>query len=139
MTIRDHRPTNTQPPDGLSAENRALLEREEGACLFAQNFDQQGARFYPENINHLLNAARAEGPTPKPPVAGSEQEEGQDNVLLREVVNRLEDALRQIADGTYPPTRQETGNCPHGTARYHDCIDCVQDFARAAIEAKEKP
>jgi hypothetical protein len=52
-------------------------------------------------------------------------------------IERLEDALRQIADGTYPPTRQERGDCPHGITLNEDCIDCVQDCARAALNEGE--
>ena len=52
-------------------------------------------------------------------------------------IKRLEDALRQIADGTYPPTRQERGDCPHGITLNEDCIDCVQAFARTALNEGE--
>jgi hypothetical protein len=56
---------------GLSAENRALVERLIGSRIFDDGFQQKGARFYPEVLNRLLDAARAEGL--QPPVGVDEE------------------------------------------------------------------
>jgi len=46
----------------LSEENRALIEREYPHIQGAE-FQIKGARFYPENLERLLNAARDQGRT----------------------------------------------------------------------------
>lgn len=57
----------------------------------------------------------------------------QANTALADRNAELLGVLKRIADGTYPPERRDTGYCPHGGFLSDECVDCITEFASAAI------
>ena len=67
-------------------------------------------------------------------------------IRARAEIERLREALTDIAEGIPTPDRAEAhrtdgkpsklDKCHHGLAMYEDCGECVSDFARAALAQK---
>lgn len=62
-------------------------------------------------------------------------------------IEKLEEALRNIAEGDIPRTvkipfrddgqSSKHDRCEHGQWFYEDCGGCIEDYARKALEGKE--
>ena len=115
----------------LSEQNRALIEREWGDKIFREGFQQKGARVYPETLDRLLDAARAEGVAALQQAAGDEC----DDFFTRQVEEAMADP-EWVAKWSLP---QQTALVEQGVEKIIGPHEPAACGASAPAEALQLP